>query len=58
MSHYRRRYVPGGSFFFTGIRPNVPAYNLERMEVKCHVGYESMFKRTGKYRGGVNRLDY
>ncbi len=41
-----------------GIRPDAPAYNLERMEAKGYSGYESVFERTGKYSGGVKGLDY
>lgn len=40
-----------------GIRPDAPAYNLERMELDGYAGYQGVFERTGKHSGGVPGLD-
>ena len=40
-----------------GIRPDAPAYNLERMDLNGYGGYQSIFERTGKYSGGVPGFD-
>ncbi|PAW83596.1 MAG: hypothetical protein B9S29_05410 [Opitutia bacterium Tous-C2FEB] len=40
-----------------GIRPDAPAYNLERMNLNGYGGYQSIFERTGRYSGGVPGFD-
>lgn len=41
-----------------GIRPDSPAYNLERKVLQGYERYRKVFERTGKYRGGVPGLDW
>jgi hypothetical protein len=37
----------------TGVRPDSPFYNMERMETKGYENYLKIFERTDKYQGGL-----
>lgn len=39
------------------VRPNAPAYNLEREVLQGYEKYHKVFQRSGKYWGGVPGLD-
>jgi len=41
-----------------GIRPDAPAYNLERQALQGYERYHKVFQRSGKYWGSVPGLDW
>lgn len=41
-----------------GLRPDSPAYNLERRILQGYERYQKVFERYGKYQGGVPGFDW
>ncbi len=40
-----------------GSRPDSPFYNMERSETKNYPNRKKVFKRNGRFQGGVDGLD-